>query len=109
RVAPSRSRATDPVPCPCLETLMMIRAAILLLLAIGFAVPAFADFNFQYPRTRMFSEIGRGDSGYAPAERRSGRASPGMKDFGSDEVYDTTLPRFGGFARWNYQYRWRDF
>jgi len=89
--------------------LKMAVMAVMAALAVCFAVPALAEFNFQYPRTRFFSEVGRGDVGYAPTERRSSRTSPGARDFSTDEAYDTTLPRFGGFARWNYQYRWRDF
>lgn len=87
----------------------MFKSALMVLVAVACAVPAMADFNFQYPRTRLFSDVGRGDVQYAPTERRSTRRSPGSRQFSSDEAYDATKLRFGGFGRWNYQYRWRDY
>lgn len=86
----------------------MIRAGLLLILSAAFAMPALADFNFQYPRTRFFSDIGRGDTGVAPTDRRRNKTA-GERDFRDSDAYDATVPRFGGFGRWNYQYHWRDY
>ncbi len=82
----------------------------LLLVCLGFAWPAFAQFNFQYPRTRLFSDIGRGEVSYAPTERRSRPPTSSSDiDFLTPDAYDTTLFRAGAWGRYNYQYYWRDY
>jgi len=83
---------------------------LLLIACLAFAWPALAGFNFQYPRTRLFSDIGRGDIGYEPSDRRS-RPPGGTsdRDFTVPEAYDTTQFRAGAWGRYNYQYHWRDY
>jgi hypothetical protein len=90
-------------------------AAALALLIAGTCISAaalHAEFNGMHPRTRFYSDLGRGDAGMhsnSPEPRRR-NVSPGeRRDFLKDEAYRFDVLRVGASEQYSSDYLWRDF
>ncbi|MCA8940745.1 MAG: hypothetical protein KDB07_13085 [Planctomycetes bacterium] len=84
----------------------------LAILATLFALPAFAELSNLYPRTRMFSEIGRPtekDDPNSSSRRRTISRTDRVIEFKDEDHYDTNKLRAGAFINFSSDFLFRDF